>query len=151
MVKLLTFGLGVIGAFWLFFVGVTYVLFIPAGWPNYKVFGVCPACVVIHLPYAGEAQKLRTEVLWNKAQWGQCRANEGALRDAITAQNVSLAALASAGSAAQAEADRAIRGAQAAMARASEAKASISAPIPKADTVCQAAEVVDGRFLESLQ
>lgn len=39
---------GLIGVFWLFLAGIAYVVYVPAGWPNYRV-----ALWTIHLPYAG--------------------------------------------------------------------------------------------------
>jgi len=44
--------LAIISAFWLFFVGIAYVAWLPAGWPNYRV-GVPFFHVTLHLPYAG--------------------------------------------------------------------------------------------------
>ena len=135
------------GATLLFWVGIAYVVYFPAGWPNYHVWGP----VTLHAPWAGAVQKAKADAAWNKAQWAQCRANEATLRSAIDAQNASLAALAASGSRARAEADNAVQRNRGAAQKASEAKAAISAPLPAADTVCQRAQEVDRRLLEVLK
>lgn len=142
----LKFVIGLVGATLLFWVGVAYVVYVPAGWPNYKV-----ALWTIHLPWAGEVQAERAKAQWNAAQWAQCKANEATLQSAIASQNASIAALADAGSRAKAEASRAVQQAQGAMARASEVRGVIAAPVPATDTVCQAAELVDQRFVGTLK
>ena len=138
---------GLVGVFWLFLAGIAYTVYLPAGWPNYPRFGLW----AFHAPWAGAVQAEHAKRVWTEAQWAQCRTNEDTLKSAIASQNAAVASLAAQGLRAREEAERAVGVAQARLTKASEVRAVISAPVPKADNVCEAAKVVDQRFVGALR
>lgn len=81
----------------------------------------------------------------------QAVANERTLTAAIRAQNASLAGWSARGRRATAQAENAVQRGRAPAAVAEKARAAIAAPLPASDTVCQKAEEVDRRFMETLR
>ena len=134
----------------LFWLGIAYTVYLPPGWPNYRL-GVAFVHVTLRLPYAGEVQAVKARAAFDLTQWDQCKANEQQLMSAIASQNASIAALSTEGSRAKAEAETAIQQARKRLASASEAQALIRAPLAASDDVCMRAMVVDQRFTGSLQ
>ena len=107
MFKLVSGVVGFVGATLLFWCGIAYCTYLPAGWPNYRV-----ALWTIHLPWAGEVGAERAKLAWANAQWSQCRANEAVQSAAMARQEAAVQALASEGQRRTAAASSAVQQAE---------------------------------------
>jgi len=127
--------ISLIGIFWLFLAGIAYVVYLPAGWPNYPRFGLW----TFHAPWAGAVQSERTKLAWANAQWGQCKTNEATLNGALATQEAAVRALASEGQRRTANATAAVQQAQARAVGRNQEIAAIEGIKPEGSNLCAAA------------